>query len=72
MAKEFSIQPSEIDNMMMWEYELFLDSIKDLVKESNDQQQKQMNDPKYKPPKMPKYNSSSTPRMPSIPKMPKI
>lgn len=71
LAKEYSIQPSEIDNMLMWEYELFLEEIKDLVKESNEQSKKQMEDSKYKPPKMPKYNSSP-PKMPRIPKMPRM
>ena len=36
LAKEFHIQPSEIDKMPAWEYELFMREINTLVKEEND------------------------------------
>ena len=42
LAKNFHIQPSEIDKMPMWEYEIFMEAINDLVKEENKEQQSQM------------------------------
>lgn len=42
LAKNFHIQPSEIDKMPVWEYELFIQYINDEVKEENDKQQKEM------------------------------
>ena len=77
LSKEFKIQPTEVDKMPMWEYELFLQQLNELVKDDNDNQkremdkyhindyQKIMNPPqmnKMVPPKMPNY---------SMPKMPK-
>ena len=42
LAKEFHIQPSEIDMMPAWEYELFMKEINKAVKEENDRNQKEM------------------------------
>lgn len=42
LAKNFHIQPSEIDRMVYWEYELFLQSMNDQVKEENDRQKAEM------------------------------
>ena len=36
LAKEFNIQPSEIDKMVAWEYELFMKELNSIVKEEND------------------------------------
>ena len=82
LAKEFHIQPSEIDKMPAWEYELFMQEINALIKEENERNQKEMdksgynkmNDPNYmkkmansQMPKMPKMNSSfKTPSMPKF------
>ena len=33
LAKNFHIQPSEIENMPMWEYELFIGEMNDQVQE---------------------------------------
>lgn len=46
LSKNFHIQPSEIDRMPMWEYEMYLNHLNDLVKEENDSQEKEMK--KYK------------------------
>lgn len=42
LAKNFHIQPSEIDRMVYWEYELFLQSMNEQVKEENDRQKAEM------------------------------
>lgn len=42
IAKQFNIQPSEIDRMPYWEYSYFVQYINDMVKEENKQQEKQM------------------------------
>lgn len=42
LAKSFHIQPTEVDKMPMWEYELFLIYLNDMVKEENEDQQKEM------------------------------
>jgi hypothetical protein len=76
LAKNFHIQPSEIDAMQMWEYEMFVQFINDAVKSENDEQKKEME--KYNiddikkmsnPSYMKKMASSHMPKMPSIPKM---
>lgn len=57
LAKNFHIQPSEVDKMPMWEYELFIAHLNEMVKEENDKQEaeskkynindyKKMSDPK--------------------------
>ena len=78
LAKEFHIQPSEIDKMPAWEYELFMREINNLVKEENERNQKEMdksgyskmNDPNYMKKmannQMPKMDNSF--KMPSMPK----
>lgn len=42
LSKAFHIQPSEIDNMPMWEFELYVKKINELVEEENENQQKEM------------------------------
>ena len=78
LAKEFHIQPSEIDKMPAWEYELFMQEINALIKEENERNQKEMdksgynkmNDPNYMKKmannQMPKMDNSF--KMPSMPK----
>ena len=75
LSKNFHIQPSEIDKMPMWEYELFIKELNKQVEEENKQQEKEMdkyhvndiqkNMGKYTNPKMPNFNmpSLSTPRI---------
>ena len=42
LAKEMHIQPSEVDSMAYWEYEIWLGEIQNQVKEQNDSQEKEM------------------------------
>lgn len=79
LAKNFHIPPSEIDNMMMWEYEYFMRELNNQVEDENKEQQTQMD--KYgvdkfskmaDPKNMQKMNPMSqmpkfeTPRIPNI------
>lgn len=81
LAKEFHIQPSEIDMMPAWEYELFMKEINKAVKEENDRNQKEMDksgfdkaqkmsDPSY----VQRMQRQSMPKMQNIGsiKMPKL
>ena len=76
LAKEFHIQPSEIDKMPAWEYELFMQEINSLVKEENERNQKEMdksgynkmNDPNY----MKKMTNNQMPKMDNSFKMPSM
>lgn len=76
LAKQFHIQPSEIDNMPYWEYEIFVKHINDLVENENNQQEQAMN--KYhvdeymnmaRPGNMQKMMSNAQPKMPDMSKM---
>lgn len=77
LAKNFHIQPSEIDKMCMWEYELFMKELNDVVKKENKEQKAEMDKYDVKSmQKMTKPNSMSK-MIPKIPdmsnvKMPKI
>ena len=74
LAKNFHIQPSEIDKMPMWEYEMFIEEMNKQVKEENDKQQEEsdkyhINDymrnaqnPKFSQPKMPSMSSMKMPK----------
>lgn len=42
LSKNFHIQPSELDKMPMWEFELYIKSLNEMVEEENDKQQKEM------------------------------
>ena len=68
------MQPSEVDNMAMWEYEMFIKYLNDMVKEENDDQQKKMDVYKindYLRMAKPSNMSKMTPKIPTvnIPKM---
>lgn len=80
LAKEFHIQPSEIDNMIFWEYELFMKELNAAVKEDNKRQEKEMENSGYNDiKKMSNYKSierqykssmnTGSFKMPSMPKM---
>lgn len=66
LAKNFHIQPSELESMPMWEYELFMDELNNRIKEENKEQEeeaKKYDVEKYKnmaskPPKLPNMNTS--------------
>lgn len=47
LAKEFHIQPSELENMPVWEYELFVKEINNAVKEDNEKNQQEMDKAGY-------------------------
>ena len=81
LAKEFHIQPSEIDRMPAWEYELFMKEINQAVKEENERNQKEMDkagidkaqkmsDPKH----INKMQKQYTPKMDNfkMPSMPRL
>lgn len=42
LAKNFHVQPSEVDKMNMWEYEMFMKELNDIVSKENKEQQKEM------------------------------
>ena len=64
LAKNFHIQPSEIDKMPMWEYEIFMKTLNEVVKEENKKQKGEMD----------KYDINSYKKManPTMPKMPSM
>lgn len=75
LAKNFNIQPSEIDRMQYWEYEFFLDEVNNIIKAENEQQEKQAGDYNVNSmmrginknmPKMPNTNFYKTPSMPKF------
>ena len=84
LVKEFHIQPSEIDNMPVWEYELFIKEINNLVKDENKRNQQEMDKAGYKDAQKmtnPNYASRMANKqmsnmnnfkMPSMPSMPKL
>ena len=82
LAKEFHIQPSEIDLMPAWEYELFIREINAAVKEDNKRNESEMEKSDYKDiSKSKSYKNAqkiqqnammNMPSMPSMPKMPGI
>ena len=73
LAKEFHIQPSEIDAMPAWEYELFMREINQAVKEENERNKAEMDKAGYdKAQKMsdPKYaQKMAQNQMPKMPNM---
>jgi hypothetical protein len=78
LAKNFHIQPSEIDKMTMWEYEMFMKTLNEVVKEENKKQKDEMEKydiDSYKkmanPSNMNKMMNPTMPKMPSM-NMPKF
>lgn len=80
IAKEYHIQPSEVLNMVFFEYEYMIEDIKEHQKEREAQQEKeekeqqmmtrQMKNPYgsgFKMPSMPNYGNMKAPSMPSMP-----
>jgi deoxycytidine triphosphate deaminase len=73
LAKNFHIQPSEVDKMPMWEYEIFMKTLNEVVDEDNKKQQGEMD--KYdinsykkmaNPSNMNKVMSQQMPKMPNM------
>ena len=75
LSKAFSIQPSEIDRMPFWEFELYVREIEKLVKEENRQQEDNFNKSGGKdamkfakdPSKMMQSSQNMMPKMPFMP-----
>ena len=72
-AKEFHIQPSEVDNMAVWEYELFTKELNELVKEENERNKQEMDKAGIKdakkmsdPKNIQRMQSAAIPKMPNI------
>lgn len=42
LSKSFHIAPSEVDSMPMWEFELYIKTLNELVEEENEGNQKEM------------------------------
>lgn len=81
LSKAFSIQPSEIDKMPFWEFEIYVQELEKLVKEENKQNEDQMNKSgakdmmkMMKSGNMSKMSNNMIPKTPnmSMPKMPKM
>lgn len=68
LAKNFHVQPSEIDRMQYWEYEMFIKELSDLVEQENKQQEEQLDKYHVKDLTDPKRVD----RMTAAPKMPKM
>lgn len=73
LAKNFRLQPSEIDRMPFWEYEMFIKEFSERVEEENKEQQEQMD--KYhvgeametaRPGRLEKTMDKMTPKMPDF------
>ena len=76
LSKSFHIQPSEVDKMPMWEFELYVKQLNELVEEDNERNKseedtydikkyKRMTDPSY----MKRTAQSYIPKIPNIPKI---
>lgn len=73
LAKQYHIQPSEIDKMPFWEYEMFVKHLNDAAQEENEKQQAEMD--KYhineymnmsRPGNISKMTSNAAPKMPNM------
>lgn len=78
LSKEFHIQPSELENMPAWEFELFIKEVNAIVKEENDRNKQEMEKAGVKdaqkmanPNNIKKMQQASTPKMPTM-SMPNI
>ena len=78
LSKEFHIQPSEVENMPVWEYEIFIRELNGIVKEENERNEKEMDKAGVKdaqkmanPNTLRRMQQASTPKMPEM-KMPNI
>lgn len=73
LAKEFNVQPSEIDNMPAWEYELFVKQVNDIVKDENEKNKQELDKAGIKDAqKMSNPNTLRKMQQSAIPKMPNI
>lgn len=73
ISKRYHIQPSELERMPYWEYELMLEYINEDIEaenKQNDEQNKQMDG--YKKPNYNRMMSQAGIKPPKMPSMPKI
>lgn len=42
LSKSFHIQPSEVDKMPMWEFEIFIQHLNGLIEDENEEQKQEM------------------------------
>lgn len=73
--ENWHIQPSEIDNMQYWEYEISLEEYEKILKERKEEQDKQQEGMNMNPSKMGSdmmKQAQSGFKMPSMPSMPSI
>ena len=66
LAKQFHIQPSEVDKMPYWEYEYFIKNLDEMAKKENEDQEEASK--QYET----KQKQFKTPKLPNIPKIPKM
>lgn len=78
ISKEFHIQPSEIDKLPYYEYEMYLEQMNLIAKQQEEENKKQQEEyesmrSNMNPSKM-MNNSNMTPKMPTVnmPKMPTV
>lgn len=77
LSKEFHIQPSELELMPAWEFELFMLQLNEAIKEENERNKAEMDkagisDAKKMadPGNISRMQKAATPEMPKMPKMP--
>lgn len=73
LSKNFHIQPSEVDAMPMWEYELYIKQLNSLIEEENERQKQEENNggiDRYRriadPKNIQKYQQQAMPKMPNV------
>lgn len=71
LSKSFHIAPSEIDMMPMWEFELYIKALNEMVEEENENQQKEM-DKYHVQEYMNMANPKNFQKMTKTPDMPKF
>lgn len=76
LSKEFHLSPLDLDQMPMWEYEMYMEELQNLVQEENDRNQEQMDkagvgnvQKMTNPRNLQKMTNPKMPQMPTI-KMP--
>ena len=82
LCKNFNIQPSELERMPFWEYELSIKECEKMVEEEKKRQEEdndkygqyrdKFNPRSYQNQAQRMMNNQKLPSMPSMPKMPKL
>jgi sortase (surface protein transpeptidase) len=66
ICREYHIQPSEIDRMLMFEYEYLLEDIKKYNKQQEEQRKKDEENHQFRQPNMSQMMSQAQSSMPKI------